>query len=238
VSNSIDLTPDPDNSQLAIVVYHPQPNVSIELPLDKHTRQISASQKQIGDMFDLDVRTISEHIQNYRKEVGMDANSAIRNLRITAADGKSYNVEHYDMDVITYIGYRAHVAPRVLRFRTWVADTLDKAVAPIPPMTPAEILVVQAQMLVDLERRQAADHAAIVELAAIVNGGEHHFTIMGYLIHRKMRGVDAKQAAHFGKLASSLSRTLGYDIGSATDTRYGKVNTYHEDILKSVMSSK
>lgn len=64
------------------------------------------NQKQMAALFQKDVRTISEHISNIFQEEELLADSVIRNLRITAADGKMYIVVHYDLDVIISTGYR------------------------------------------------------------------------------------------------------------------------------------
>lgn len=48
------------------------------------------SQKLIAELFDVDVRTVNEHLKNIFLEQELDENSVIRNFRITAADGKKY----------------------------------------------------------------------------------------------------------------------------------------------------
>jgi hypothetical protein len=55
------------------------------------------TQKQMAELFDKDVRTINEHIQNVFDEAELDADSVIRKFRITASDGKTYEVAHRDL---------------------------------------------------------------------------------------------------------------------------------------------
>lgn len=81
------------------------------------------SQKQMGDLFDKNVRTISEHIRNVFKEGELDEPSVIRNFRITAADGKSYDTQFYNLDVIISVGYRVK-SKRGTQFRVWATQTL------------------------------------------------------------------------------------------------------------------
>ena len=57
-------------------------------------------------LFSKDKRTISKHIFNIFKEGELDENSVIRNFRTTATDGKEYQVEYYNPDVIISVGYR------------------------------------------------------------------------------------------------------------------------------------
>ncbi len=63
------------------------------------------SQKQLGELFQKDVRTINEHIKNVFEERELEADSVIRKFRITALDGKSYETLHYNLDVVISVGY-------------------------------------------------------------------------------------------------------------------------------------
>ena len=81
------------------------------------------TQKMIAELFAKDVRTINEHIQNVFEEQELDADSVIRNFRITASDGKSYNVQHYNLDVIIAVGYRAK-SRQATQFRIWATQVL------------------------------------------------------------------------------------------------------------------
>ena len=81
------------------------------------------TQKQLADLFDKNVRTISEHINNIFQEQELDEKAVIRNFRITASDGKSYNTQHYNLDVIISVGYRVH-SLRGTEFRQWATRLL------------------------------------------------------------------------------------------------------------------
>jgi hypothetical protein len=65
------------------------------------------SQKAMAELFQKDVRTINEHGRNIFEEGELKPDSVIRNFRITAADGKQYDTQHYNLDVIISVGYRA-----------------------------------------------------------------------------------------------------------------------------------
>ena len=81
------------------------------------------TQKLLAELFQKDVRTINEHIQNIFEERELEADSVIRKFRITAADGKTYDTQHYNLDVIISVGYRVK-SPRGTQFRIWATQRL------------------------------------------------------------------------------------------------------------------
>ena len=81
------------------------------------------SQKQMADLFQKDVRTISEHIRNIFREGELLADAVIRNFRITASDNKTYDITHYNLDVIISVGYRVK-SHRGTQFRIWATQRL------------------------------------------------------------------------------------------------------------------
>ena len=93
----------------------------VEVRLEGET--VWLSQKQMSALFDKNVRTINEHVKNVFKEGELVEDSVIRKFRITAADGKSYNTAHYNLDVIISVGYRVK-SQRGVRFRQWATRVL------------------------------------------------------------------------------------------------------------------
>src|ERR1035437_1731166 len=81
------------------------------------------TQKLIAELFDVDVRTVNEHLGNIFLEHELDEDSVIRNFRITAADGKGYDTKHYDLDAILAVGYRVR-SDRGMQFRKWATERL------------------------------------------------------------------------------------------------------------------
>ena len=67
------------------------------------------TQKLIAKLFDVDVRTVNEHLQNIFLEQELDETSVIRNFRITAKDGKSYDTQLYNLDVIISVARNLRV---------------------------------------------------------------------------------------------------------------------------------
>ena len=81
------------------------------------------TQKLIAELFDVDVRTVNEHLKNIFLEQELAENSVIRNFRITAVDGKDYDTKHYDLDAILAVGYRVR-SQQGTQFRKWATERL------------------------------------------------------------------------------------------------------------------
>jgi hypothetical protein len=81
------------------------------------------TQKAMAELFQKDVRTVNEHIQNIFAEKELQPDSVIRDYRITADDGKTYLTKHYNLDVIISLGYRVK-SHRGTQFRIWATQRL------------------------------------------------------------------------------------------------------------------
>lgn len=107
--------------ELKLLIYSCQNGENVELKcFDKDT--LWATQKQIATIFGVENNTINEHIKNILSSNELD-NSVIRNFRITASDGKNYNVLHYNLDMIIAVGYRVNSA-KATQFRIWATKIL------------------------------------------------------------------------------------------------------------------
>ncbi len=94
---------------------------SIETRYEEET--IWLSQKLMAQLFNVDVRTISEHLKNIFTSNELHENSVIRKYRITASDGKNYNTNFYNLDAIISVGYRVN-SVRATQFRQWATQVL------------------------------------------------------------------------------------------------------------------
>src|SRR3989338_415101 len=83
------------------------------------------SQKMMAKLFEVDIRTINEHLQNIFNSHELDNNSVIRKFRNTASDGKSYEVQFYNLDAIISVGYRVN-SQRATQFRMWATKILKQ----------------------------------------------------------------------------------------------------------------
>ncbi len=94
---------------------------SIEARYEDET--IWLTQKLMAELFDVDVRTISEHLRNIFSNGELQQDSVVRKFRNTASDGKSYNTNFYNLDAIISVGYRVN-SMRATQFRQWATQVL------------------------------------------------------------------------------------------------------------------
>lgn len=83
------------------------------------------SQKQLTDLFGKTKGTISEHIKHIFEDGELVEGSVVRLFRTTAADGKTYEVVHYNLDMVLAVGYRVR-SPVGVRFRQWASAQLKE----------------------------------------------------------------------------------------------------------------
>jgi len=81
------------------------------------------TQKLIAELFNVDVRTVNEHLKNIFSEQELDDSSVIRKFRITATDGKEYITKHYNLETILAVGYRVR-SGQGTQFRKWATERL------------------------------------------------------------------------------------------------------------------
>ncbi len=82
------------------------------------------TRQQLATLFGRDVKTIGKHIANAQREE-LDGISVVAKFATTAADGKTYRVQHYNLDLIISVGYRVKSAEGV-HFRRWANDVLKR----------------------------------------------------------------------------------------------------------------
>ena len=99
----------------------PTGHIKVEVLFEDETFWLT--QKRMTELFGVDVRTISEHLQNIFKTGELAEDSVIRNFRITAADGKSYPTNFYHLDAIIAVGYRVN-SREATQFRIWATQIL------------------------------------------------------------------------------------------------------------------
>lgn len=76
------------------------------------------TQKMIGALYDVETHTINYHLKKIFSDSELQEDSVIRNFRITATDGKSYNTKHYNLAAIIAVGYKVN-SERAVQFRKW-----------------------------------------------------------------------------------------------------------------------
>ncbi len=97
---------------------------SIEARYEDET--VWLSQKLMADLFDVDVRTVNEHLKNVYEQGEVTPEATIRKFRIVQTEGKrevGRNVDFYNLDAIISVGYRVN-SVRATQFRQWAARVL------------------------------------------------------------------------------------------------------------------
>ena len=105
-----------------LIIYQPEEGVtSLEVKLENETVWLSL--EQLSSLFQRNKSTISRHIKNIFIEKELTENSVVAFFATTASDGKTYSVEHFNLDVIISVGYR--VKSKIgTQFRIWANKVL------------------------------------------------------------------------------------------------------------------
>ncbi len=100
-------------------------NQSIQLDVSFDNETVWLNRQQLSVLFDRDIKTIGKHINNVFKENELVKDSVVANFATTATDGKTYQVDHYNLDVIISVGYRVK-SLRGTQFRKWATSKLKE----------------------------------------------------------------------------------------------------------------
>ena len=113
-----------EENKSQIILYQ---NENGEIKLDVHFQDetVWLSQARMSTLFNKGRTTITEHISNIFKEGELEENSVCRKFRHTAQDGKSYNTNYYNLDVIISVGYRVK-SKQGTKFRIWATQRLKE----------------------------------------------------------------------------------------------------------------
>lgn len=105
-----------------ILIYQTEDNQTrVQVRLEDES--VWLSQAQMAELFQTTKQNVSQHVQNMFAEGELEPDSVVKNFLTTAADGKSYDVAHYNLDVIISVGYRVR-SHRGTQFRIWATQRL------------------------------------------------------------------------------------------------------------------
>ena len=117
-NNNIQIT---DESQ--IVLYQPNESISLQVKIDASHDTVWLTQQQIADLFGTKRPAITKHLRNIFNSGELDQNSVCSILEHTAADGKTYKTQFYNLDAIISVGYRVN-SINATAFRRWATRVL------------------------------------------------------------------------------------------------------------------
>ena len=110
------------NEKNEIILFENQ-GVKLEVNLKDET--VWLNRKQLSKLFERDIKTIGKHINNALKEELSYDNSVVAKFATTASDGKNYQVEYYNLDMILSVGYRVKSNKGII-FRRWANKVLKE----------------------------------------------------------------------------------------------------------------
>lgn len=108
------MLPVGNNSE--IVLYQPDSSINMEVVLENDTLWLTLD--NLSALYQRDKSTISRHIKNIFKEGELTPYAVVANFATTASDGKTYQVDYYNLDVIISVGYRVK-SQKGVEFRKW-----------------------------------------------------------------------------------------------------------------------
>jgi hypothetical protein len=82
------------------------------------------SQKMMGVLYNVETHTVNYHLKKIFADGELQEESVIRNFRITAADGKTYDTQHYNLSAIIAVGYKVN-SERAVQFRKWATGIIE-----------------------------------------------------------------------------------------------------------------
>jgi len=111
----------PNLDQDLIIFKTEAENISVDVKLEHDTVWLNLN--QLAQLFEKDKSVISRHLKNIFKEKELEQSSVVANFATTAADGKTYQVDYYNLDAIISVGYRVN-SKRGIQFRQWASRVL------------------------------------------------------------------------------------------------------------------
>jgi len=107
-----------------IIIYQTEA-AEIRIQTRLHDETVWLNRHQMAELFDRDIKTIGKHINNTFNEGELDKNSVVAKFATTAEDGKTYQVEYYNLDVIISVGYRVR-SKQGTKFRQWATKRIHE----------------------------------------------------------------------------------------------------------------
>ncbi len=115
---------EPINLNNEIIIYQSEDGQT-QLDVKLEGESVWLNRQQLAKLFDRDVKTIGKHISNALKEELKGMDSVVAKFATTAQDGKTYQVEYYNLEMVTSVGYRVRSCQGV-EFRRWANNVLKQ----------------------------------------------------------------------------------------------------------------
>jgi hypothetical protein len=115
-------------NQESNIIFYTMPSGQVSVQVQYEDGNFWLTQKRMAELFDVDVRTINEHLQNIYQSRELQKDATIRKIRIVQQEGKrdvSRELDFYNLDAIIAVGYRVN-SYQATQFRIWATNTLKE----------------------------------------------------------------------------------------------------------------
>lgn len=208
-----------------------------------------------------DVAQVLEYVDNRRMLdlVDEEDKQVINPQKIEAAKiAESFSSNTFKVSIINESGLYAVIfgstKPSAKGFKKWVTSEVLPQIRKTgkyesKPLTPGELLKIQAEAIIALEQRQQRleleqqlqsqklaelellTHQHDAEIDRIFNPNGHYLAVVGYYKKHNLGAIPVQQAAVIGRKATAYCREHNITVTPVADPRFGLVNTYPEDVI-------
>jgi hypothetical protein len=116
--------PAPNSSFTEILLYT-TPGGKVKVEIFLYNENIWLTQAKIAELFAVDRTVVTKHLKNIFQSNELQADSVCAKIALTAADGKSYPTQFYNLDAIISVGYRVN-STQATHFRIWATEHLKE----------------------------------------------------------------------------------------------------------------
>ena len=215
-----------DSPKNSILIYTTEDGLTkIDTTFDGDTVWLSID--QMADLFQRDRSVIGKHIRNIFKEGELQKESVWAKFAYTAADGKVYDVDYYNLDVIISVGYRVK-SKRGTQFRIWATGILAVLSSLLMAFAPGLFLICAAMGLNALSNTMFSGTDAALTYDSLKQAGQEE----RYLSVAANRSQIGMLASALGSLASTLRRFLRFSGFYLVSALFSSISTLAMLLLK------
>ena len=182
---------------------------------------------QMAELFQRDRSVIGKHVRNIFKEGELQKESVWAKFAYTAADGKVYDVDYYNLDVIISVGYRVK-SKRGTQFRIWATGILAVLSSLLMAFAPGLFLICAAMGLNALSNTMFSGTDAALTYDSLKQAGQEE----RYLSVAANRSQIGMLASALGSLASTLRRFLRFSGFYLVSALFSSISTLAMLLLK------
>lgn len=215
-----------DSPKNSILIYTTEDGLTkIDTTFDGDTVWLSID--QMAELFQRDRSVIGKHVRNIFKEGELQKESVWAKFAYTAADGKVYDVDYYNLDVIISVGYRVK-SKRGTQFRIWATGILAVLSSLLMAFAPGLFLICAAMGLNALSNTMFSGTDAALTYDSLKQAGQEE----RYLSVAANRSQIGMLASALGSLASTLRRFLRFSGFYLVSALFSSISTLAMLLLK------